>query len=132
MNPVHRTVFRADAVFDLAFGLLPVLSPFLDGLFAWLGLPNPAPQIFTQLGGGLLVGFAWLLWVSPKHDTVSPLVGVAVGLVNVAGVILIVLWLTLGRLEASPLGTAVLITSCPFLSVFAVRELAHSCTKGTK
>jgi hypothetical protein len=123
MNSITRFTLRADAIFDAAFGVLMLLSPWIRGIFNLLDLPNPSPEVFTQFCGGLLLVCAYLLWLSPGDQSLSRPVARAIGLVNAAGVLLLGGWLTSGDLGVGATGSAILGVACLILVFFAVLEL---------
>ena len=55
-----KRVLRADAILDVAPGLV-LLAATWGGLFDALDLPHPEPELFTQVAGGLLLAFGYLL-----------------------------------------------------------------------
>jgi len=60
-----RIVFLFDAVYSVATGLLFLLGTW-DGLYNALDLPQGQPAVFVQVGGALLWGFAYLLWLAAR------------------------------------------------------------------
>jgi hypothetical protein len=126
MNHTTRLILRADAIFDLSFGALTFLAPWIRGLFDLLDLPNPQPEVYTQVGGGLLVVCAYLLWISPGDEALARPVTLSIGLVNAVGVILVAGWLIAGNLGVGTLGTLILAAACAILAVFSVVELRYA------
>ena len=116
-----RLVLRADAVLDLALGLVLLLATW-DGLYAALDLPHAEPGFFAQLAGGLLVAFSYLLWIAPRDVRLSRAVSAAAAVANAAGVLLIAAWLALGELHVEGLGTVLLAAIAVVLALFAVLE----------
>ena len=125
MDTLTRRTLRADALFDTAFGILLLLAPFVGGLYDLLGLPNPQPAIYTQFAGGLLLVCAWLLWRAPSSPLLAFPVALSVGLVNLAGALLIALWLISGALGADNLGVILLVIAACILVFFGVVELRY-------
>jgi len=126
MDTVTRWSFRSDAVLDFGFGVLAFVAPWADALFALLDLANPQPALFTQFAGILLIGYAYLLWITPDHPQVARHVGLVVGIVNVVGVVAILGWLLSGQLGIGMLGTVILLVVCSLLIMFAVMELRYA------
>lgn len=126
MDSLTRLILRADAVFDCAFGVLLFLSPWLKAVIAALQLPTPQPELYTQLGGGLLVTFAYLLWQASNNAALARPIALAVGAVNAVGVLLIAGWLISGQLGVGNLGNLILVAACFILVVFSVVELRYA------
>jgi hypothetical protein len=126
MDRLTRTIFHADAVFDFAFGVLMLLSPWIGGVFRALDLPSPQPELYTQFCGGLLVVCAYLLWISPARPALARPVGLSIGLVNALGALLLVGWVLSGSLGTGMLGSMVLLAAAVVLVVFAVVELRYA------
>jgi hypothetical protein len=87
-----RRVLRGDALLDVGLGSLFLLAAW-DDLYGVLGLPPPEPAVFAELGGVLLLGFAYLLWVAPDYAVLVRRVGEAAALTNAAAAALLALWL---------------------------------------
>lgn len=87
-----RRVLRGDALLDIGLGSLLLLAAW-DDLYAVLGLPPPEPAVFAEIGGVLLLAFAYLLWVAPDYAVLVRRVGEAAALTNAAVAVLIALWL---------------------------------------
>jgi len=126
MNPTIRNTLRFDAIFDTSFGTLMLLAPWIRPLFEALDLPNPQPEVFTQFAGGLLLVCAYLLWVGSTNEVIAKPVALAVGAVNIAGVILVVGWMIFGTLGIGTLGTVILGLACAILLVLGVIELRYA------
>ena len=121
-------ILRADAIFDLAVGLLLLLSPWKT-LFDALDLPHAEPELFVQVAGGLLVAFAYLLWVGPRDEALAQVVSAPAALANAAGAVLLAAWLLFGNLDTGALGTALLIGATALLALFAVAEARIASTR---
>lgn len=100
-----------------------IAYPWLHRAFSVVGLPNPTPEIFTQLGGGLLIGYAYLLWISPNEHSIAPTIGWVVGVVNIAGAALILWWVLFSKLSLPNAGIILLFCASALLIVFAVGEI---------
>lgn len=116
-----RQVLRADAIFDALMGVLLLLARN-DTLFERLGLPIAQPEVFTQMLGGLLIGFAVLLWEAPTHPILERHIGRVAGAVNVVGAVLLALWLLTGELDIPARGQVLLWASAAILAAFAAVE----------
>jgi hypothetical protein len=103
-------VLRVDAVFDVVVGAL-LLAATWDGLYDALDLPQAKPELWTQVAGGLLVGFGYL----------RPVAGAAAA-ANLVGAIVVVLWLLFGDLGIGARGTTLLAAASALLVVFALLE----------
>ena len=113
-------VLRADAVFDLAMGVL-LLAATWTRLYAVLDLPHPTPELFTQIAGALLLAFSYLLWLAPAAALTRP-VAVAAAAANALASVTIVVWLLASDLGVGALGTVLLALVALALAVFAVAE----------
>jgi hypothetical protein len=115
-----RQVLLANAVFDLAAGLL-LLTGTWDELWDALDLPQGQPALFVQVGGAALLGWAYVLWRAadepPLRAPVAPAAAVADGL----AALVVVIWLVTGELpdDVDALGTILLIALVVVLGVFA-------------
>ena len=116
-----RLVLRADALLDAALGIL-LLAGTWDGLYAALDLPHQGPDFFAQLSGGLLIAFAYLLWIAPRDVRLSQTVSAVAATANAAGVVIIAAWLVIGDLGVGSLGTALLAVIALALAVFAALQ----------
>lgn len=111
---------RADALFDAGMGLLLLMATW-DALYEALGLPLAAPPMYAQVAGGLLCGYAYLLWTGAESSGVRRLAGTT-AVVNVAGIVVLVIWLVSGELGAETLGEVILWAAVIALAAFAVAE----------
>jgi hypothetical protein len=87
-----RRVLRADAILDVGLGTFLLLGAW-DGLYAVVGLPAPEPAIFAEIGGVLLFGFAYLLWVAPDYAVLARRIAEAAAMANGLAAALIAVWL---------------------------------------
>jgi hypothetical protein len=120
-HPGARFWFRADAVFDAGMGVL-LLSASWDDLYDTLQLPVARPALYAQVAGGLLLGYAYLLWAGVDTPARHILAGTTAA-VNVAGVLVVGAWLVSGNLDAGSLGEVILWLAAAALAVFAVAEI---------
>jgi hypothetical protein len=88
---------------DVGLGAFLLLAAW-DGLYRAVGLPPPKPAIFAELGGVLLFGFAYLLWVAPDYAVLARRVAEAAALGNGLAAALIALWLASRPEEVALLG----------------------------
>lgn len=112
---------RANAVFDLAVGLL-LLSGTWDGLFDALDLPRATPPLFAQVGGAALVAFAYLLWTSVEGGVLQRRVAAAAAGANALSAAVIVVWLINGGLGIDALGKTLLVLAAVLLGLFAAAQ----------
>jgi hypothetical protein len=119
-----RQVFRADAVFDFAAGLLLLTGTWDDLWQDVLDLPQGRPAIFVQIGGATLLAFAYLLWRAADDEALRGPVAVAGVIANALGSAIVVIWLVSGRLPGNvdALGTAILIAIAVVTAAFAALE----------
>lgn len=120
MNSRASLWLRADAVFDAGMGALLLMASW-DALYEALGLPLAVPAMYAQVAGGLLCGYAYLLWTGATAPGVRRLAGTT-AVVNVAGVVVLGIWLVSGELGAETLGEVVLWAAVVALAAFAVTE----------
>jgi hypothetical protein len=111
---------RADAVFDAGMGILLLMASW-DTLYEALGLPLAVPAMYAQVAGGLLLGYAYLLWTGAEAPGVRRLAGTT-AVVNVAGVVVLGIWLLSGELGAETLGELILWAAVVALAAFAIAE----------
>lgn len=116
-----QAVLRADAVVYALMGVLLLLAPNRD-LFDAIGLPQPDPEIFTQLAGALLVVFAILLWEAPTDPTLELHVGRAAAIANTLGAVIVLPWLLSGQIDSSGAGTVLLWLAAATSAIFAALE----------
>ena len=120
-QPGARFWFRADAVFDAGMGML-LLSASWDDFYEALQLPIAQPALYAQVAGGLLLGYAYLLWAGVDTPARGMLAGTTAA-VNIAGVLVVGAWLLSGNLDAGGLGEVILWLAVVALTVFAVAEI---------
>ena len=114
-------VLYADAAFDTLAGLLLLLAPW-DWLYDTLDLPHPRPELFTQIAGGLFLGFAYLLWLAPRTEPLTRAVALTAAAANAVGAVLIAAWLVVGDVGTGGTGTVLLAALAALLAVFAAGE----------
>jgi hypothetical protein len=106
---------RANAALFLILGLLLAGSPWLDSVFAGLGLPNPQPPLFTQFAGAMMLPYAVLLWQPDRRHLM-----VTIG-ANLLLAIVIASWILAGAV--SWLGGFVLLVIGVLLFVFITVQI---------
>lgn len=113
-----RLVMRADAVFDLALGLLLLVATW-GGLYDLLRLPIAQPEIFTQAGGAVLIGFAYLLSQAPDEPGLLRPIATGAAIANGLGAFVILVWLVTGKLGIGSAGTVLFVIVLLVLIAFA-------------
>jgi hypothetical protein len=112
-----RFFMRADAACDAVLAAF-LLSATWDGLYDFLGLPFPRPELYAQLLGAALVGLAVLEWrIAGRPGQREVAAGVAVGSTLAASVL--VVWLALGDTGADGHGVVILAFVAAFLALEA-------------
>jgi hypothetical protein len=116
-----RQVLQANAVFDLAAGLL-LLTGTWDGLWDALDLPQAQPALFVQVGGAALLGWAYVLWRAADEPPLRAPVALAAAVADGLAALVVVIWLVTGELpnDVDALGTILLIALVVVLGAFAV------------
>jgi hypothetical protein len=116
-----RQVLRANAVFDLAAGLL-LLTGTWDGLWDALDLPQGQPALFVQVGGAALLGWAYVLWRAADEPPLRTPVALAAAVADGLAALVVLIWLVTGELpdDVDALGTILLIALVVVLGAFAV------------
>ena len=116
-----RQVLLANAVFDLAAGLL-LLTGTWDGLWDALDLPQAQPALFVQVGGAALLGWAYVLWQAADEPALRAPVALAAAVADGLAAVVVLIWLVTGELpdDVDALGTILLIALVVVLGVFAV------------
>jgi hypothetical protein len=115
-----RQVLLANAVFDLAAGLL-LLTGTWDGLWDALDLPQAQPALFVQVGGAALLGWAYVLWRAADEPALRAPVALAAAVADGLAALVVLIWLVTGELpdDVDALGTILLIALVVVLGVFA-------------
>jgi hypothetical protein len=115
-----RQVLLANAVFDLAAGLL-LLTGTWDGLWDALDLPQGQPALFVQVGGAALLGWAYVLWRAADEPPMRAPVALAAAVADGLAALVVVIWLVTGELpdDVDALGTILLIALVVVLGAFA-------------
>jgi hypothetical protein len=115
-----RQVLLANAVFDLAAGLL-LLTGTWDGLWDALDLPQAQPALFVQVGGAALLGWAYVLWRAADEPPLRAPFALAAAVADGLAALVVVIWLVTGELpdDVDALGTILLIALVVVLGAFA-------------
>jgi hypothetical protein len=124
-----RVVLLVDAVYSVAVGFL-LLAGTWDGLWDAVDLPQGQPALFVQIGGALLWGIAYLLWLAARTQSLMLPVARASALMNALSVVVIVVWLIAGDLDIGTLGTVLLIAAAALSAAFTVLYLMASIRPG--
>jgi hypothetical protein len=124
-----RTVFWIDAAFSAIVGVL-FLAGSWDGLYDALDLPQGRPAIFVQIGGAVLLGMAYLLWLATRTIALMVPVARASAIVTALSAVTIVAWLIHGGLHLGTLGDVLLIAAATLLVALTVAYLAAGLRPG--
>ena len=124
-----RTVFWVDAVYSAITGVL-FLSGTWDGLFDALDFPQPKPAILTQIGGALLIGVAYLLWLATRTPALMLPLARASAIMNGLSAAVVVAWLINGELGIGTLGKVELIAAAALMAAFTALYLAAGLRSG--
>jgi hypothetical protein len=119
MNDVQiRQVMRANAVFYALAGLLLLVSTW-QGLYDLLRLPVAQPEVFTQLAGAVLIGFAYVLSTTPDNPAMLRPVATGVAVANGLAAFVIIVWLVTGKLGIGGFGDVIFVASLLLLAALA-------------
>lgn len=124
-----RIVLVADAVFSALVGLL-LLAGTWDGLYDALDLPQAQPALFAQVGGAVLWGMAYLLWLAARTPALMVPVARASALASGLAAAVIVAWLINGELGIDALGKVLLIAAAVLLAAFTAAYLQAGLRSG--
>jgi len=118
-----ETVLRANALFDVAAGLL-LLTGTWDGLWRTLDLPQGRPAIFVQIGGAALLGFGYAQWRAAGTPTLRSPVALAAALADGVAALVVITWLASGKLVGiGVLGNTLLVLITVILIAFTVLKV---------
>jgi hypothetical protein len=124
-----RTVFWMDAVGSAVMGVV-LLAGTWDGLYDALDLPQGRPAIFVQIGGALLLGVAYLLWLGTRTVALMLPLARAGAIMNGLSAGVIAAWLIHGELHIGTLGDVLLIAAAVLLAAFTAAYLAAGIRPG--
>jgi hypothetical protein len=124
-----RIVLLADAVFSALVGLL-LLAGTWDGLYDALDLPQAQPALLAQVGGAVLCGVAYLLWLAARTPTLMVPVARASALMNGISAGVVLAWLINGELGIDALGTVLLALAAAVLVLFMAAYLQAGVRSG--
>jgi hypothetical protein len=113
-----RQVMRANAVFYALAGLLLLVGVW-SGLYDLLRLPIAQPEVFTQLGGAVLIGFAYVLSTTPDNPAMLRPVATGVAVANALAAFVILVWLVTGKLGIGGFGDVIFVASLLVLAALA-------------
>jgi hypothetical protein len=119
MNDVQiRQVMRANAVFYALAGLLLLVATW-QGLYDLLRLPIAQPEVFTQLAGAVLIGFAYVLSTTPDNPAMLRPVATGVAVANALAAFVIIVWVVTGKLGIGGFGDVIFVASLLVLAALA-------------
>lgn len=110
---------RANAVFFLLIGLLMFVATW-GGLYDLFSLPIAQPEVFTQLGGAFLIGFAYVLSVAPDNLGMLRPVATGTAVANGLAAFVILVWVVTGKLGIGGFGDVLFV-----LAMIALAALAY-------
>jgi hypothetical protein len=113
-----RQVMRANAVFYGLAGLLLLVSTW-QGLYDLLSLPIAQPEVFTQIAGAVLIGFAYVLSTTPDNPAMLRPVATGVAVANGLAAFVIIVWLVTGKLGIGGFGDVIFVASLLVLAALA-------------
>ncbi len=113
-----RQVMRANAVFFALAGLLLLVATW-NGLYDLLRLPIAQPEVFTQLAGAVLIGFAYVLSTTPDNPAMLRPVATGVAVANGLAALVILVWLVTGKLGIGGFGDVIFVVSLLVLAALA-------------
>lgn len=124
-----RIVLLADALFSVLVGLL-LLAGTWDGLYDALDLPQAQPALFAQVGGAVLCGVAYLLWLAARTPALMVPVARASALMSGISAGVVLAWLINGELGIDALGTVLLALAAAVLVLFMAAYLQAGIRPG--
>jgi hypothetical protein len=124
-----RLILRADAVLHVLIGPV-LLSATWTQLYETLDLPQAKPELFVQVGGAVLLGLAYLLWVAPRDAAMTRYVAATAAAVKGGVILLILSWFAFGDLGIETRGTVLLAIVALVLAAFAVLEASFVLRRG--
>jgi hypothetical protein len=116
-----RPILRANALFDLAVGLILGAATW-DALYKALGAHKPNPAPLAQLAGIFFCAFAYLLWIAPRDVRLTRAVAAGSAFANGATVLLVLAWELPGRVGLPARDDAALVAVAVVCGAFAVAE----------
>lgn len=118
-----------DAAYSVAVGFM-FLAATWDGLYDALDLPQASPATFVQVGGALLWGVAYLLWLAARTPALMLPVARASALANALSAAILVVWLIHDDLGIGTLGDVLLALNAGVSAVFTVLYLQVGLRSG--
>jgi hypothetical protein len=92
-----RVVFWVDAVFSALAGVLLAAGTW-NGLYDKLDVPQARPAMFVQIGGAVLLGVAYLLWLGTRTPALMLPLARASAIMNALAAGVVITWLIHGGL----------------------------------
>ena len=123
-----RQVMRANAAFYALAGLLLLVAPW-NGLYDLLRLPIAQPEVFSQLGGVILIGFAYILSATPDNPAMLRPVASGAAAANGLAALVILVWLVTGKLGIGGFGDVIFVASMLLLAGLAYFQYRISQTQ---
>lgn len=113
-----RQVMRANAVFFALAGLLLLVATW-GGLYDLLRLPIAQPEVFTQLAGAILIGYAYVLSTTPDNPAMLRPVATGTAVADGLSALVILIWLVTGKLGIGGFGDLLFVLSMVVLAALA-------------
>jgi hypothetical protein len=123
-------VLLVDALINLLLGLLLIIFP--AGFAGWLGVPLPQSRFYVNILGAVFVGIAIaLVWEARRDPRSMKSAGLGVtgaAAINLCGGVMLVFWLTAGKLDLNPAGEvflwllALLLVGISAVELYQTRE----------
>jgi hypothetical protein len=124
-----RIVLLLDAVYSTAIAIV-FLAGTWDGLYNALDLPQGQPATFVQVGGALMAGVAYLLWLASRTPALMLPVARALALANALVALILIVWLIHGKMGIGALGTALLIANAAIAGALTLIYLRAGLRSG--
>ena len=124
-----RIVFWFDAVTTAMSGVVLALGTW-DGLYDALDLPQGKPAIWTQVGGALLLGIAYALWLATRTEALMLPMARSAAIMTSLSTGVIVAWLINGGLGIGTQGKVELIVIAVAMAVLTVLYLVAGLRMG--
>ncbi len=116
---------RANAVFFALAGLLLLVATW-QGLYDLLRLPIAQPEVLSQLGGAVLIGFAYVLSTAPDNPGMLRPVATGVAVANALAALVILVWLVTGKLGIGGFGDVIFVAALLILAALAYLQFRVS------
>jgi predicted membrane-bound spermidine synthase len=127
MKALLRVILLLDAILQVIVGIVLLLAP-MQSIYSALQLPQPAPALYGQMLGVLLIGLAWLLVRATFNGHLTAPVANVTGNVNLACAVLIIVWLVFFDLPVTGAGRIWLPILAALMALFAAIEIPASAS----